>query len=217
MYYAFAAKNEDGGSWHSIETICKNLDVSDRSIVNWNNQLEELGLIYRAKGTRKSRSTYILPLTSYAIELTPEKLKQIFWEVEFFEPNKYTRAFGVYQTVTKLIIPKEEGKAFNSVICIRLKKQGICDDNIINSSDVFFYTYSDVVDPSVAARLLEVQLDEKILEVNTTEQITLGAKTVHVDKCYFVNEAAKVNEENILGLMLQLTDEANDTDCVKKL
>ena len=122
LYYAFAAKNEDGGSWHSIETICKNLNVSDRSIVNWNNQLETLGLIYRTRGNKKSKSTYLLPLTSYCVEMTREKINQIFEKIDFFGSDTVIRAFGACESITRLIIPQEKNNLMYVITCVQLRK-----------------------------------------------------------------------------------------------
>ena len=61
LYYANAANNETGESWHSIDTISQKLGATERSIGNWNNQLEDLGLIYRTSNGKKVRPLLFFP------------------------------------------------------------------------------------------------------------------------------------------------------------
>lgn len=69
LYYGFHANNEKGDSWHSIDTIAEKLNVTKRSINNWNKDLCDLGLIYRVRGEEKSTKTYLLPLSDYFIDI----------------------------------------------------------------------------------------------------------------------------------------------------
>lgn len=63
LYYGFHAKNNTGESWPSIETISKYFDVSTRTVNIWNKELEDRGIISRAKTRAKSKTTYILPFS----------------------------------------------------------------------------------------------------------------------------------------------------------
>ena len=91
------------------------------------------------------------------------------------------------------------------------------DGNIISSSDAFLYVPEILPDQKLIERLKAVQSEEKVLRIPTSEQVNLGGKVLKVSNCYYVNEMIKVNEENIFGIMLQLTDEENDANCVKEL
>lgn len=63
--YCLYSKNETGESFHGIEGLKNDLMVSDRTINNWNKQLEKLGLIKRIGGQGKSTHTFILPTRDY--------------------------------------------------------------------------------------------------------------------------------------------------------
>lgn len=65
MFYCLHSKNEGGDSWYSLESLSKELGASTKSINNWNKELENLGLIYREKNTKKSSTTFLLPITDY--------------------------------------------------------------------------------------------------------------------------------------------------------
>lgn len=69
LYYIYRAKNETGISWPSISRIAEDLNVSEKSINNWNATLENIGLIHRESGFL-SKTTYLLPISNY---LTLEK------------------------------------------------------------------------------------------------------------------------------------------------
>lgn len=69
LYYGFYSNNEMGDSWHSIERIAKSLNVTERSINNWNKDLIELGLIYRTNLEMKTTKTHLLPLSDYYIKI----------------------------------------------------------------------------------------------------------------------------------------------------
>lgn len=75
LYYAAVAKNETGASWHSVDTISKKLDATERSIGNWNRQLENLGLIFRASSGKRSKTTFVLPLTGFAVKMSLERME----------------------------------------------------------------------------------------------------------------------------------------------
>lgn len=69
LFYCLHAKNDTGESWYSIETLSNELDISTKSIANWNKQLESLGLIYREKDGKGSITTFLLPITDFIIEV----------------------------------------------------------------------------------------------------------------------------------------------------
>lgn len=75
LYYCSRANNSTGKSWPSIETTAKDLRISSKSVNNWNNELEKLGLIARINDNKSSKTTYLLPVSDYYYlekKLTPE-------------------------------------------------------------------------------------------------------------------------------------------------
>lgn len=83
MYYCYRAGNNTGSSWPAIETIAADLGVSPRSINNWNIELETLGLITRINEGRNSKTTYLLPISSYSYfenNISPEKILDLYNE-----------------------------------------------------------------------------------------------------------------------------------------
>lgn len=65
LYYCLHANNNTGESWHSTNKCAEELGVTVRSINNWNNVLERMGLIFRESNNHSSVSTFLLPLTNY--------------------------------------------------------------------------------------------------------------------------------------------------------
>ena len=69
LYYTEVARNLEGFSWHSISTISKMLQTSERTINNWNNVLLDAGLILRNSGTKNSYVTQLLPLEDFLLNI----------------------------------------------------------------------------------------------------------------------------------------------------
>lgn len=65
LYYCYRANTETGKSWAAIDTMARELETSTKSITNWNNELESLGLIKRVAGNKSSKTTYLLPISDY--------------------------------------------------------------------------------------------------------------------------------------------------------
>ena len=62
IYLGIHSGNYTGESWHSVSTIAKFFEVSERTIHNRLKELEELGLIKRVKGApMEVTRTYLLP------------------------------------------------------------------------------------------------------------------------------------------------------------
>ena len=86
LYYGFHSKNETGESWHSIETISRYFEVSERTVNNWNKELIEMGLIFRnSKDNKRNKTTYLLPLST-----TCFKVKNL----EDLESKDFLSVFG---------------------------------------------------------------------------------------------------------------------------
>jgi len=90
LYYAAAANNDTGESWHSIDTISKKLSATERSIGNWNNQLENMGLIYRTSIGKRSKATFVLPLTGFAVKMSASQMEQALTELNLYTSNEHS-------------------------------------------------------------------------------------------------------------------------------
>lgn len=121
LYYCFRADNETGKSFPSVERAALDLKVSTRSINNWNDELERIGLITRISEGRSSKTTYLLPISNhyyYEKVLTPEeyiqnsseevdgKLKSVFHFNQWRKESKDSKDFNIPYNVTCLVYEK---------------------------------------------------------------------------------------------------------------
>lgn len=70
LFYAIHAKNELGYSYYSNERIARELQVSQKTISNWNKTLQDIGLITRKAQANSSSMTYLLPTSDFFIPNT---------------------------------------------------------------------------------------------------------------------------------------------------
>lgn len=70
LYFAFAADNKYGYSWHSISKIAGFFDKQTRTIDNWIKVLVDRELIYREQKGNKSHNTYLIPYSDTIIPHT---------------------------------------------------------------------------------------------------------------------------------------------------
>lgn len=68
LFYAIHADNKTGESFYSTEKIAQLLDVSKKTITNWNRELANTGLISRKQEFNKSSLTQLLPTSNCVIE-----------------------------------------------------------------------------------------------------------------------------------------------------
>lgn len=62
VFLGMKSKPYTGSSWYAVETMAKYFGVTERSIINWLNELIELNLIKRIKHEGKiTNTTYLLP------------------------------------------------------------------------------------------------------------------------------------------------------------
>lgn len=74
LYFSFAAQNDYGHSWHSIQKMSEFFNTQTRTIDNWLKVLVEKELIYRKQKGNKSHTTYLLPFSDTLIKHpTPKK------------------------------------------------------------------------------------------------------------------------------------------------
>lgn len=205
LYYAVAAKNDTGGSWHSVDTISQKLDTSGRSIGNWNRQLEDLGLIFRTSNGKKSKTTFVLPLTSFAVKMTVPKIEQIFTDLKLEEDNEFSKIFGKFQAVTKIYIKGQTLESITSVLCIHLNRVSTVGPKVINSVDTFVFTMLPPLGESVAKKLFEYENKGKVTIVDDEGKITVGKKSFDTFNCFLVCVPSKVDEATVYDIMSQLT------------
>lgn len=73
LYFAFAAKNQSGHSWHSVATIADYFGTQTRTIDNWIKALVDEGLIYRQRAGKKSNTTYLIPFSHTLLPYNKQK------------------------------------------------------------------------------------------------------------------------------------------------
>lgn len=69
LFYSFHSKNKTGENWYSLDTLAKELNTSKRSIINWNEELDSLGLIYRQDEGKISKTTFLMPTSNFFLDL----------------------------------------------------------------------------------------------------------------------------------------------------
>ncbi|MDM5292022.1 hypothetical protein QUF81_01875 [Peribacillus simplex] len=77
LFFAFAADNNYGNSWYSIEKIAEFFDAQTRTVNNWIKVLVDKNLIIREQKGKKSFTTYLVP---YSNSIIKHQLKRNFKE-----------------------------------------------------------------------------------------------------------------------------------------
>lgn len=212
LYYAAAANNESGESWHSIDTISKNLCAAERSIGNWNNQLENMGLIYRTSTGKRSKATFVLPLTGFAVKMSASQMEQALTELNLYTPNEHTRVFGKVQSALKLYIKNEAANEINEVLCIHLRRVNSVGNTELNSVDTFLYGVSGMSNTDLEKKLTDLEREEKVVVIKGETEITFGQKNIQPLRSFFITEPAKIDDVNTYDILRQLTDDVDFSD-----
>lgn len=206
LYYALAANSESGESWHSLDTISRKLNATDRSIGNWNHELEDMGLIFRANSGRKSKSTFLLPLTGFAAKMSVQRMKQIISELKLYDSNQYTRIFGQLQPLTRLYIKNEKQDALTEVLCAHLKKINKCGNEEYHIN-IFLYDAAPVEEKEIAGKILAAGQEGTVMIVKGGKKIAPDWKTSQKFNCFYINDTVKIDDTEIYNIMGQLTDD----------
>lgn len=208
LYYALAAKSDSGESWHSIDKISKSLNATDRSIGNWNNELEDLGLIYRTKCGRKSKTTFLLPLTGFAVKLSTKKIGQMLTELDLYNTNENSKVFGRFESLTKLYIVDESKGALYNVTAVHLKKTHRSGKQLLNSISVFLYDVSPVKEKALSDTIVTegAKHKENVVLIKTKNEVSLGKRKLPGCNSFFINEshAFPIDDAVIYAIMSQL-------------
>ena len=205
LYYAAAAKNETGASWHSVDTISQKLGATERSIGNWNRQLENLGLIFRSSRGKRSKTTFILPLTSFAVKMHAERMNQVFTELKLSEANEASRIFGRLQSITKLYIKSQGSEAITSILCVRLNRVFAAEDTVIHNIDTYIFTVLPPLDKDTDKKLSECEGKGNVVIVDEEKKVTLGRKVFESINSFLVRVPFRVDEALVYDIMNQLT------------
>lgn len=212
LYYSSVANKDTGESWYSIETISKRLGATDRSISNWNNLLEDLGLIFRTSTGKKSKATFILPLTGFAVKMDIAQINQIIIDLDLYNPNVYTKVFGSFQSVSRLFLKNDSESTVKEILCIHLQKQNFSDSKEINRVNIFIYNTALTTNPEILEKLLTFDGDDKVAIINFNQEIILGKKSHSPINNFYVNDSHKINNTTIYEIMSQLTDDIDISD-----
>lgn len=212
LHYALVANSETGESWHSIDTISKKLGATERSISNWNNQLEELGLIYRTSTGKKSKATFVLPLTGFAVKMSIQQIDQVLSELSLYGVSAYTKVFGRVQSVTKLYVKGDVEGSVNEVLCVHLQKVTTVNSIEINRVDTFIYNISTTANEDLSKKLWEFEDEAEVAIINAEKEIMLGKKTPTPFNCFFINDSFKIDDTAIYEIMSQLIDDVDVSD-----
>lgn len=212
LHYALVANSETGESWHSIDTISKKLGATERSISNWNNQLEELGLIYRTSTGKKSKATFVLPLTGFAVKMSIQQIDQVLSELSLYGVSAYTKVFGRVQSVTKLYAKGDVEGSVNEVLCVHLQKVTTVNSIEINRVDTFIYNISTTANEDLSKKLWEFEDEAEVAIINAEKGIMLGKKTPTPLNCFFINDSFKIDDTAIYEIMSQLIDDVDVSD-----
>jgi predicted transcriptional regulator len=101
LYFAFAAHNEYGNSWHSIETIAKYFNTRTRTVNNWIKILIDKNLIYREQKGKRSHTTYLIP---YSNTIIRHQLKRNFNEDNQDVLDSFVKKINQYEFLYGAIV-----------------------------------------------------------------------------------------------------------------
>ncbi|AQQ55569.1 hypothetical protein [Planococcus lenghuensis] len=73
LYFAYAADNSYGHSWHGVEKIADFFGVQTRTVDKWIKVLVDNNLIYREQHGKKSSTTYLIPYSDTLIRQRLQK------------------------------------------------------------------------------------------------------------------------------------------------
>lgn len=85
LFYCLNSDNRTGESWYSTKTCAKQLNVTERTINKWNEVLEEIGLIKRTSNNKTSKSTFLLPISSFIVKI--EDMKSPQYTASYYESS----------------------------------------------------------------------------------------------------------------------------------
>lgn len=136
LYFCFAANNDYGHSWFSIQSMADFFNTQTRTIDNWIKVLVEKDLIYRAQKGNKSHTTYLLPFSNTIIthnapkkreadnqELLDDLVKQI--EDMDFIYGEIIKVFHLFQWLGRKGKPVNRDDSMQLLLIITRRKNGV--------------------------------------------------------------------------------------------
>lgn len=214
IYYLMKANNKTGVSWHSVKTIADALGVTDRSVSNWNSQLEDFNLIVRDHFDKQSKSTFVLPLTDYIIKYTQDEINQLFTEINLLSSGPDTKVFGKLNTAFTLYF---KGKNITKITCMYLERNYLHNNTNIHCAKTFLY-YEETLDKThvINQTLHSKTFDKEIYSIVQKETIILGNRQIQSNN-YFINSVKSTAEDMLFKIMCELTDSSSDLSQLPKL
>lgn len=143
LYFSFAANNDYGHSWHSIQKISEFFNTQTRTIDNWIKVLVEKELIYREQKGNKSHTTYLLPFSDTIVthptpkkqaddnqELLDDLIKKIK-DVEFIY-GEIIKVFHLFQWRSRKGTPVSREDSLQVLLIITKRKNGVLIGHFYN-------------------------------------------------------------------------------------
>lgn len=132
LFFCFAASNEGGWSYYSVNKIAELLKTSPRSVDSWIKVLVERQLIARGRTNKRVNNTYLLPYSTTLVELsTPKNFELEDWQ-QIFEfhlsrvnqyPEIYGDLVGIYHLFQWEQSNKKLTKASNNQVLLFITKR----------------------------------------------------------------------------------------------
>ena len=83
IFYAIHANNEFGNSYYSVDSIARKLNVSNKTITNWNSNLQDAGLIIRQQISNSSSTTQLRPTSDFILNISDDRnLQKVIQSLE---------------------------------------------------------------------------------------------------------------------------------------
>lgn len=136
LYFGLVAGNEEGTSWHSIQTIADYFGNQTRTIDNWIKKLVDAGLIYRTRDNRKSNTTFLVPYTDALVTIHPKRkhpqddqelLDDLVRSVERLKPvyGSIEKVFHIFHWGWDMRSKKITRETYNIILIITKREDGI--------------------------------------------------------------------------------------------
>ena len=190
LYYGFHAKNDTGESWHSIDTIRKYFDVSEKSINNWNNELIERGLIKRlSKGKSLNKTTYLLPFSMNYIHIksidifnSPDfnsvygNVHKVFHLFQWRQNDDNSNNFETPYHTCVVVYEKEILKGDNHFTAFEFDLNGLFNSKCISENNISseIYTFTS---PLVGADI-GINISDSVIGIAVNAQYNLKKRKV---------------------------------------
>ena len=218
LYYSFFANNDTGESWHSIDTIGHKLGVTEKSITNWNRELEDLGLIYRVNNGKKSKTTFLMPLTSFAANVSLNKMFQLLMDLDISKVGVNSRVFGRFKEFIEAYIFNEKADKLSNIVCMHLKKEFKLDSNNNYAIDIYLYEHTDIKDDRLRDKIKTQDKDSKVFLITgnyergfKAEEVALKVLSDNKHR-FLIRETSKLDNEIVFEIMKQLTEDIDNME-----